>query len=360
MSLFTAATNDQAYLKAGLFGQQASGKTYTASLMAIGLHAHLKQCGLPEGDNTVLFADTETGAAWVRPMFEEAGVKLEVAKTRAFSHLVPMIQEAETLKSILLIDSLTHFWQELLATYLKAKRRDRLVFSDWNWLKGPRGNGAFSEAYINASAHIIWCARAGFSYSYFENEAGQKELETTGVKAKAETESGYEPSLLIYMSQHQTFDPTKPHEASMAHYATVLKDRANQMDGKVVKNPKFEDFLPHIEYLALGGKQVGTTGQDSSLIIPPDAGSGRLRQEQRDIALDEIKELLSKHHPGMSAEAKRTKCDLLEKHLDTRSWARIQSYDLQPLQAAREQLWQELEGHGYDWQPPVTEEENPF
>lgn len=360
MGLFTAATNDQAYLKAGLFGQQASGKTYTASLMAIGLHVYLKEAGFPEGDNPVLFADTETGASWVQPLFKDAGVELQVSHTRAFSHLVPMINEAEGLKSILLIDSLTHYWQELLATYLKTKRRDRLVFSDWNWLKGPRGNGAFSEAYINASAHIIWCARAGFSYNYFENEAGQKELETTGVKAKAETESGYEPSLLIYMSQHQTFDPAHPESASMNHYGTVLKDRANKLDGKVIKNPKFEDFMPHIDSLNLGGEQVGTTDDDSSHLIPEDAGSGHLRQEQRDIALDEIKELLSKHHPGMSAEAKRTKGDLLEKHLDSRSWTRIQSYDLQPLQAAREQLWQDLEGHGYDWQPPVTEKENPF
>ena len=244
---------------------------------------------------------------------------------------------------------------------MKTKRRQRLVFSDWNWLKGPNGNGAFSDAYTNASAHIVRCARAGFSYSYFENEAGQKELETTAVKPKAETESGYEPSILIYMSQHQTFDPGNPKAASMSHYGTVLKDRANKLDGKVVKNPSFEDFLPHIETLNLGGTQVGTTGETSGHIIPPDSGDGRLRKEQRDIALDEIKELLAKHHPGQSADAKKAKGDLLEEHLDSRSWTKISSYDLQPLAAAREALWQELEGKPYDLTTAApTKSEIPF
>ena len=94
MSLFSQASNDQAYLKAGLFGQQGSGKTFTSSRIVVGMHSYLKERGLPEGDNPVMFADTETGAAWVKPMFDEAGIELRVAKTRAFSNLVPMINEA--------------------------------------------------------------------------------------------------------------------------------------------------------------------------------------------------------------------------------------------------------------------------
>ena len=67
MSLFSPATNDQAYLKAGFFGQEASGKTYSATQLVIGLHGLLKEKGLPEGDNPVLFMDTETGSSWVKP-----------------------------------------------------------------------------------------------------------------------------------------------------------------------------------------------------------------------------------------------------------------------------------------------------
>jgi len=37
----------------------------------------------------------------------------------------------------------------------------------------------------------------------------------------------------------------------------VLKDRSTLLDGKTFRNPTFETFLPHIQLLNLGGKQLG-------------------------------------------------------------------------------------------------------
>lgn len=350
MHMFRPATNDQAFLKCGIFGRPGSGKTYTSAEFVIGFREYLHERKLPEGHNPVLMLDTETGSSWVRNKFTKAKIPFEVAKTRAFASLVPAIREAEKRKSILLIDSLTSCWQELIASYLKKKNRQRLVFSDWNWLKGPDGNGAFTSAFVNSSAHIIWCARAGFEYDFHENEAGEKELETTGIKPKAESEAGYEPSLLVLMTRHQKFDPDHPEQTKTIHYATILKDRSGTIDGKYFADPTFKCFLPHIVALELGGTHIGIDESvTSETSIPLDSGQGRLVHEQREIAVDEIAELLAKHYPGRSAEALKTKGDLLEKTFGSRSWERIKSYALEPLRQGRAELWLKLEGKPYTW-----------
>jgi hypothetical protein len=52
---------------------------------------------------------------------------------------------------------------------------------------------------------VIICGRAGYEYDYFEDDEGKKQLEKTGIKMKAETEMGFEPSLLVFRfrSSHQ-------------------------------------------------------------------------------------------------------------------------------------------------------------
>jgi hypothetical protein len=93
--LFTRAENTQAYLKMGLMGLAGSGKTFTASQTAVGLVAFLRERKLPEGDRPVYFADTETGSSYVKHHFDKAKIELFTSKTRAFSDLVALVNEAE-------------------------------------------------------------------------------------------------------------------------------------------------------------------------------------------------------------------------------------------------------------------------
>ena len=343
-SLFHAATNDQAFLKAGIMGFTGSGKSYTATLIAIGLHDLLKESG---NAPPVMFLDTETGSDWVRGKFAEADIALQVAKTRAFTDLVPAVNEAARSNAILIIDSISHFWRELTESYARQKRRTRLLFQDWAWLKAQWGK--FTDAFVNSPCHIIMCGRAGYEYDFFEDEAGKKELEKTGVKMKAETETGYEPSILIFMTREQEFSANNQKDSKNVRYATVLKDRADVLDGEVIKNPTFEAFLPHIEKLNLGGNQLSVdTDRTSDSIVPPDSGAGKLIREQKEIALDEIKELLVKHFPSQSKDDKTSKGNALEAHLGSRSWEKIKSFSLDQIANGRESLWRELEGRSYE------------
>ena len=89
MSLFTKAENSSSFLKMGMMGFAGSGKTYTATSVAIGLHK------LAKAKKPIFFLDTETGSDWVKPRIEAAGVELFTAKTRAFRDLLEAVPEAE-------------------------------------------------------------------------------------------------------------------------------------------------------------------------------------------------------------------------------------------------------------------------
>jgi len=346
MSLFQKATNTQAKLKAGLMGFAGDGKTFTASLLAIGLVQLMRDRGIPDGDKPVMFIDTETGSDWVKSQFDAAGVSLLTAKTRAFVDLLSALREAETDASVLIIDSITHFWRELTETYAEKRGRKRgLEFQDWAYLKAEWGK--FTDLYVNSNCHAILCGRAGYEYDFFENASGKKELQKTGVKMKAETETGYEPSILILMEKHRDLQT-----GEVWREAHIIKDRSTRLDGKSIKNPCFDDFRPHVDFLNLGGTQLGLdTSRDSSELVGSDHGKRdwKWRQEQREIALDEIVEVLGKHHGGQSADAKKTRADIMEKAAGTRSWERVKTFELEALSDLRNRLWLELEGVPYQF-----------
>lgn len=351
--IFKKQTNTQAYLKAGLMGFAGSGKTFTGSHIAIGIVELMRSRELPNANNPVMFLDTETGSDWVAPIFEENGIELFTAKTRAFIDLIPAVKEAEEQGSVLLIDSISHFWRELTESYAERKgRRYGLQFQDWAWLKQQWGK--FTDIFVNSNAHIIMCGRAGYEYDFFEQEGGKKELEKTGIKMKAETETGYEPSILILMEKHMDMETKTTYRT-----ASILKDRANLIDGKVFMNPTFEDFLPHIEFLNLGGKQMGVdvsrTSRDS---IPEDGKSEWQRdKEEKEIVLDEIQSVLVKHYPSTSKEDKQAKGELLEKFFQSRSWKRVETFPLSRLKESYDKLHLELEGVSAYFTPPDDEEE---
>lgn len=352
MSLFQPATNTQAKLKAGIMGFAGDGKTYTAATLAIGLVELMRSRSLPDGDKPVLFIDTETGSDWVKPRFDAAGIELHTAKTRSFADLLTANREAEKSGSVLIIDSITHFWRELTETYAEKRNRKRgLEFQDWAYLKVEWGK--FTDLFVNSNCHTILCGRAGYEYDFFQNDSGKKELQKTGVKMKAETETGYEPSILILMEKHRDME-----SGQVWREAHIIKDRSTRLDGKTFKNPSFEDFRPHVDYLNLGGTQLGVdTTRSSAGLVGDDSGrqDWRWKQQQREIALDEIVEVLGKHHGGTSNDAKKARADLIEKHAGTRSWERVKSMSFEDIFKLRNDLWVELEGSPYNFTPPTME-----
>lgn len=336
MSLFKEAEVTSAFLKMGIMGFAGAGKTYTASQTSIGLIHYMRERGVEYADRPAFFLDTETGSDWVKPQFEVADIKLFTAKTRSFVDLMAAVKEAESSASILLVDSISHFWTEICNSYMKQKNRTRLQFEDWAFLKKEWGK--FTDLFINSNLHIIICGRAGYEYDYFQDEAGKKQLEKTGIKMKAEGEMGYEPSLLVLMEREMDMETNIVHRS-----ASIIKDRSTAIDGKTFSNPTFETFMPHIKYLNLGGRQLGVdTSRNSDGSIPADERDNRALH--RKIVLDEIESLLVLHFPGQSAGDKRSKLELIKKNFHA-SWTEMEKLmPLSDLRAGYDSLHIELEG----------------
>lgn len=343
MTLFRPATNQSAYLKAGILGFQGSGKTYTAVQIAIGLHRYIKST------KPIGFLDTETGSDWALPVFAKAGIELQVAKTKAFKDLVAGIPEAEKSCDILIVDSVSHFWTELMEAYKRSHRippDGRIPFHHWMPIKMEWGK--FSEEFVNSRLHIIVCGRAGWEYDYEEDEEGKKDLIKTGTKMRAEGEFGYEPSLLIEMERVRetaTLEgkPVGKIGAKVIHLAHVIKDRnmdaAASLDGKCFENPTFEEFLPHVRGLALGGEQLGvdTTRRSDDYLASPTESRAEMHR-LRQVALEEIEETMKTIWPGGTGGDKVVKNKVADILFGTKSWTQIQGLPLEKLTAAAKTL----------------------
>lgn len=311
MKFLKPAKNQQAFAKVGFFGFQGSGKTHTAMLIAQGL------CDLTS-NRRMAFFDTETGSDWFSNRLE--GYEFLQIKSRAFSDLLGTIKEAESEGvCVLVIDSITHVWREILDAYMRQVNRKRLMFSDWGPIKTEWAR--YTDLFINSKLHIIVCGRAGNVYDYVEGEDGKKELRTTGTKMKAESEFGFEPSLVIEMEAVRGSDLG----AGLKNIAHVVKDRSNTINGKSFEMPTFKSFKPHFDSLCIGGEHCGVDTSRSSDDLFDAQGDNQYFAESkaRNIALDELKEELIKHFPLKNAVHQKYKSDMLEALFSTRSWERI-------------------------------------
>lgn len=339
--MFKKAESTTAFLKMGIMGFAGSGKTYTASDIAIGMVQHMRKNKLPGHDKPIFFLDTETGSDWVKPKIEAAGIELFTAKTKAFTDLTTAMREAPGNASVLIIDSVTHFWVEFTEAYAKVKKRTRgLEFQDWAYLK-KHWRANFTEPFVNSPLHIIICGRAGYEYEHYTDEAGKRQIEKSGVKMKAEGELGFEPSILVMMDREQDLDTKK-----LTHVATVMKDRrsdAKTLDGKRIESPAFKHFLPHIEYLNLGGVQMGVDAtRTSEGVIEPDTYDRR--RTDREIVLEMITNLGTKHFTA-SHDDKKRKLELLDAAFGTSAWTAIEKrISLEELREGYDRMHLQLEG----------------
>ena len=356
MSLFKPAENSMAYFKAGFMGEAGSGKTHTASIVTIGLIRHLRDLKIKGSEKPVFFLDTEQGSAWVKPMFDEAGVELMVAKTRAFKDLTAAVKEAEASGSALLIDSVTHFWEDLQSSYMRQKAKqynrpyNRLEFQDWAVLKKMWRE--FSDLYVNSNLHCVLCGRLAFEYETEKDEQGRKQIEKSGVKMAAEKGLGYEPNILVWM-ERDTDLVTK----QVNRTAIILKDRSQRLDGEQYSNPTFATFLPHVDFLTLGGKHEGvdTTRTSDSIIPDDDIPMADRRHIKREIVIEELDALLAEQGlGGTSAEAKKGRAELIKKHFKATSRTEIEKLmPLYDLQRGYNDLHIELTGTASRYAPPI-------
>ena len=322
--LFKKAENRQGYMKAGIMGFPGSGKSFTSTEIAIGL---VKMTG----DKRPVFAlDTEKGFDYLVERFKKEGVELYVARTRAFVDLLDAIKQAEKDASVLIIDSITHFWEEVQAAYKKKHNRTSLTFADWGPLKANWAT--YTRAYLDSRLHITMCGRAGDVYDNYLDEDGKRQIEKVGTKMQAEKNLGYEPGLGIEM-ERVSLGQFKKGQRNFVNRAHIIKDRFDVLDGKFFDNPTFETFLPHIQKLNLG-QHEGLSDANSQKLFERDSSENwQQKRKQVEILKEEIQGELTSAYPGRSAEDTKIKTDLINDAFGTRSWSALDEMTPEELRA---------------------------
>jgi hypothetical protein len=357
-TLLREATNEQTAGKVGIFGDTGSGKTTTGGLVALGLS--VTYCK----GRAVAMLDTEASSDFLLPIYKTEGVGLLTLKSRAFSDMLAVLNEAEkTGCAALVVDSVTHTWNELVESFCRKKQITKPEFHHWKEIKQVWNE--WTTRFLSSPLHIIVNGRLGYEYEYQENLDGKKELIKGDSKMRAEGQFGYEPHLLIEMEKIR--DTAGAHRGGrFLHRAHVLKDRSWALNGKSFDFPDkdgyekgdwkhiYQSFRPHFEVLNIGGRQQVAPTSTSDRLFGPDGSSEYYRQErQKRITLEEIENTMVLLWPGQDQKSKRVKLLVLEAVFATRSWEAVQQQSLEQLEAGLRAL-EELEAVQKDVQ--CTEE----
>lgn len=269
MSGFRKAKAEQAFLKMGLYGPPGSGKTFTSLLLAEGL-AKLS-------NKKIAYIDTEHGTD-----FYCKAVPSRSAHPSAFEfdalYSKSIMEALAAVKGlnfkdygVLVIDSITHLWEACIASYGgKQTSIGSIPIYAWGKIKKPYKE--LMSILLSIPAHVLICGRQGMEYGVDDSN---DEMKVIGVKMKAESETPYEPHILLRM---ESIKPTKTGEVATI-FCYAEKDRTGILAGKVFQNPTFNDVCAPLLSL-LGSSQAPVPTIDMTAAIDAD----HLAQQESDKA----------------------------------------------------------------------------
>jgi hypothetical protein len=211
---FKKAEKRQQKLRLALFGPSGAGKTMTALRIATGL-------GGP-----IALLDTEHGSASkYADRFDFDTTSLE-DKTIEGGYLPGFQMAREGRYPVLIVDSLSHGWDELLEDVdriAKAKYRG----NTWSaWSEGTPKQKKMIQAILSYPGHVICTMRSDTAWDQEKDDRGKVKPVKVGLKPRGGKGIEYEFDMLM--------------EMNVEHYATVTKDRTSKYQDKIMEKPAQE------------------------------------------------------------------------------------------------------------------------
>ena len=222
---FQKAVKSKSKLRCALFGPSGAGKTYSALSIAKGI------------GGKVAVIDSERGSASkYADKFDFDVVDLE---KKSIDEYVQFIKEAgEAGYSVLIIDSLTHAWQDLLEEVEKlanAKYRG----NTWSaWSEGTPKQRALVNAILSCPCHIMATMRSKTEWQTTQDDRGKSRPVRVGLAPEQGKGIEYEFDMLL--------------ELSTEHIANVIKDRTGMFQDKLLTKPGVEFGRELVEWLNTG------------------------------------------------------------------------------------------------------------
>lgn len=207
---FRKATKREAKLRAALFGPSGSGKTFTALRIAAGL------------GGAIAVIDTERGSASkYADRFDFDVLDLEHAAITSYEGAIKVAARAGY--SVLVVDSLSHGWQELL------QEVDRLAATKYRsntwaaWSEATPKQRALVDAILGYPGHVIATMRSKTEWSVEANVKGKQTPVRIGLAPEQGKNIEYEFDLLL--------------ELSPDHVGHIIKDRTGKFQDVLLEKP---------------------------------------------------------------------------------------------------------------------------
>lgn len=209
---FTKATKEQAKLRLAIFGPSGSGKTFTSLRLATGL------------GGKVAFIDTERGSASkYADRFNFDVLELDAAHRNIESYCTAINAAQQAGYNILIIDSLTHAWHELLDEVDKLAR-SKYRGNTWSaWSEGTPKQRRLVDSILGFDGHVIATMRTKTEWT--TQDAGNGKTRPVRVGLAPEQGKGIEYEFDLLM------------ELSVDHIGTVIKDRTGKYQDETIKEP---------------------------------------------------------------------------------------------------------------------------
>ena len=236
--MYVKAEKKKSKLRLAIFGVAGSGKTMTSLRIAKGI------------GGKVALIDTEKGsAAKYADRFDFDIAELE---TPIIDNYIIAISTAQSCGyDVLIIDSLSHGWQELLDEVnriAKAKFKGN-TFSAWS--EGTPKQRKLINAILSFRGHLIATMRSKTEYA-LNNDNGKMQPSRVGLSPEQGKDIEYEFDMLMEISQE--------------NIARVLKDRTGKYQEAIIEKPGEELGKSLITWLNEGVETTQAEMQKNELI----------------------------------------------------------------------------------------------
>ena len=232
---FQRATKQQSRLRLAIFGPSGAGKTFSALRIAAGL------------GGKIAVIDTERGSASKYADRFEFDV-LDLPKFDIATYVEAI--KAASGYSVLIIDSLTHGWHELLSEVEKIAR-SKYSGNTWSaWSEGTPMQRQLVDALLAFDGHIIATMRSKTEWALTKDEKGRNKPERVGLAPEQGKGIEYEFDILLEMTTD--------------HIASVTKDRTGKFQDAIMEMPG-EGFGQELAAWLGVGDPIATEEQKTKL-----------------------------------------------------------------------------------------------